>query len=124
MPCVGFEEVKQLWGVFLQVKLYSLSQHWRKGASECYNDPLLSPSFTPTTNIYLALLCAEDTKISKTKDLVGGIYPSSYPISQVEKLATKSVCLTLKNESPPHPTPALVNNKSAGVFLLHFVFFK
>lgn len=111
MLCVGLEEVKQLWCVFLQVKLYSLSQHWRKGASECYNDPLLSPSFTPTTNIYLALLCAEDTKISKTKDMVGGIYPCSYPISRVEKLATKSVCLTLKMNFFP-----LVNNKSARVF--------
>lgn len=63
---VGFEEMKQLWDVFLQVKLHSLSQHWRKGVSKDYNCPLLIPSLISTMNIYL-VLCSADAKTNRLR---------------------------------------------------------
>lgn len=64
--CVGFEEMKQLWDVFLQVKLRSLSQHWRKGVSKDYNCPLLIPSLISTMNIYL-VLCTAHAKTNRLR---------------------------------------------------------
>lgn len=76
--CVGFEEVKQLWGDCLQGRLRWPSQHWSRGVAKCSNYPLLSPSYISTTNTYW-YLCAEDAKIGKTKNVVVDIYASSWP---------------------------------------------
>lgn len=114
------EAVCGLWGREAIVrcvsphKLPSASQHWRTGPSSSCNYPFLAPSFIPTTNIYLVLLCADNTKINKFKKMVGGIPQSYWSHSTGRKAVLFSQFIRLSSESsffPPH-----LNNKRGFFF--------